>query len=449
MEQTLTFYNKRKTTINGVALYHVTYILLSLFFSLVWQKASIFVATIIFGILTFFLFRKKRWVFSKLAAALLISSFVMFLTYYAFLQLYGSPYLIGGSDDFHFEEVAEIYIKNGWYDFTASHGYSTNDRLYVFIIQCLMVFCNKFGGYHTIVPRLLNVFITIAILGKVLIYVKEELKYSSPQIKKVFLLYVLNIYYFYVANMISRDILCIFFVIETLVLMTNLLKKRKILVNLILIALILFLSYFLRSQLLPILLLFIFMIVCFSIPKKSKAFYAILIAVFLAIALLLVLKNGFFDYVLGYMSSYTDYQADRGGLSGTIISMPLFPLGAILRIGLALIYPFPSFTSLSFFGNGFLMSSITFLGYIYEFFVFIWIPRLIIHFKENKAITVYYLYFLLLFCLMSFTFRHFIFTVPFYAIIMGKIKKTRKDAISGNVMIFLYVMLQFAYMIVF
>ena len=433
-----------------IDLYQGYFLLLCLVFSFLsfflWKRISIGIFTLISMFLIEIVFRKEQWLFRYFLGLLFVSIIVIFLSYYGFISQYGRPYLSGGSDDLHFEQVAEIYISNGWFNFTEMHGYSTNDRLYVFLIELLMVFSNHIDSYHTILPRIMNAFFLILILGKVLWLAKYKLKYENDGIKAVFLFVFFNIYFIFTAVTISRDVVGLYFVVEVLFLLHSIdTDKQKRVIRIIGILLCLFLSYYLRGQLLPILIVMILINRMFKNVKRLPR-YAVFLLVFFAVLILVIsFQLGLFTSISDYNSTYTDYQVARGGLSGTIIGMPLLPFGAVLRFGLGLIYPFPSFKTISLIDETWLISLIFVLSYLYEFYVFIKIPNLIKCFVNQTEYSVYYLYYLLQFCMLTFTFRHYIFAVPFYALILGEKKNRYQEKLSVLGMMFVYCLLQIVY----
>ena len=455
MEKTLTQFSYRHNIdsksnisyLDGLAFFHGAYLIASILSLVFWGKLSVPVFIIICGLSLRIIFRRQKWLFSYFSIAFLISFFVMTLTYYAFQLAYGSPYLIGGSDDYHFEEVAELYNSNLWFNFTEIHGYSTNDTFYVFIVQLLMLFGKVFDGYHTVLPRLLNVFASVVILGQTLFIAKYRKGCSRSTINRIALFYILNVYFFYVADMISRDAIGVLFAMAVYLCISNIKLKRKIVLNIVYLLFILFFSYYLRHQLLPIFLAYMLIYIVFNIKKKNALIIGGCVVLLGVLGLIVSQRIGFLTYVTQYFDTYQTYQSDRGGLTGTIISLPLLPIGWILRIGLGLIYPFPSFKGLIWDANNILLNTILILSYLYEFVVFISIPKIIRAFKRDKENVASYLYYLCLFCLLTFTFRHFIFAVPFYCLMMGRERASLESNCWPFIMTVLYIALQFAYII--
>ena len=441
--------NNNRFSINSQLIFLFTAIAFAILAFFLWNVISIGLFTLITSVIFLMLYDKERWMFKYLTPLFIISLVVIISTYYGFIFQYGNPYIGGGSDDYQFEAVARLYIKNSWFVFTENHSFSTNDRFYVFLIELLIVWADSFDSYHTILPRIMNCFFMISAFVKVLWISRYKFHYDLDDLKSTARLFYCNIFFIYVSVTISRDIVGVFFALEIIYILESYSSRQftgKV-ASFIGIFLLLFLSYYLRGQLLPIFIVMILMRLTFTGIKKTPKLVFPIFIVMVFIILLIVSQLDVYDAVVEYNTVYTDYQVDRGGLSGRIIGMSLLPFGAILRLGLGLIYPFPSFKSLSFSADSMIISTIFLLAYLYEMYVFVKLPKLFSCFKENIEYSVYYIYFLLQFCMLTFTFRHYIFAVPFYCILLGKKENRFQTKMSLFIMLFFYLVLQLVYLL--
>jgi hypothetical protein len=93
--------------------------------------------------------------------------FALFL-YATYMAQYEVPYYVGGSDDFNFERAAYILRKLPFWNYGAvlnldynSTGLVGLDQSigYVYFLGLLIRFGELFGGYHTMLPRIVNAFL--------------------------------------------------------------------------------------------------------------------------------------------------------------------------------------------------------------------------------------------------------------------------------------------------
>lgn len=129
----------------------------------VYQSApSVLVAYFIFGLVGFFI----SWFAGAAGKSLFllgygVANIVAVILYVIYVQRYGVPYYIGGSDDLSYEREALIAISLG-------HGYDRdqiaaaignpwhNSVGYVYLVSWLIRLGDAFGGYDTLIPRVFN-----------------------------------------------------------------------------------------------------------------------------------------------------------------------------------------------------------------------------------------------------------------------------------------------------
>jgi len=142
----------------------------SVAFSITCQTPAVLIAFCVFGVIG--LVVATRWGPSESRTFTIIyCSNVLFVIalYLIYLQRYGSPYFIGGSDDFSFELVAkEIVARLGAFEYSQIRGNivpaSYNSVGYVYLLSLLYRISELLGGFHTLVPRLLNSLV-LSLLG--------------------------------------------------------------------------------------------------------------------------------------------------------------------------------------------------------------------------------------------------------------------------------------------
>lgn len=83
------------------------------------------------------------------------------ILYYHYIATYGVPYLLGGSDDLHYEEFAGNFSRQfGLLDYSAIRkdlGLSWHNSVgYIYLVGILYRFSGLFGGFYTMIPRLFN-----------------------------------------------------------------------------------------------------------------------------------------------------------------------------------------------------------------------------------------------------------------------------------------------------
>ena len=82
--------------------------------------------------------------------------------YYIYLERYGLPYFIGGSDDLAFEQFGDLVAsKLNIFQYSGIRKLSPelkshNSIGYVYLINLLYRVGNVLGGFHTLIPRVLN-----------------------------------------------------------------------------------------------------------------------------------------------------------------------------------------------------------------------------------------------------------------------------------------------------
>lgn len=147
-------------------------------FALVVGAPVVLIAFCVLGIVGWLI--TKRWgkTASRLFVLVYCCSVLAAITLYAiYLARYGAPYYNGGSDDIAYEEWAQVVVSSlGVFDYSSIRGgvvrQSYNSAGYVYLVSLLYRASEPLGGFHTMLPRLLNCLalgllaVTTYLLGK-------------------------------------------------------------------------------------------------------------------------------------------------------------------------------------------------------------------------------------------------------------------------------------------
>ena len=137
--------------------------------------------------------------------------------------------------------------------------------------------------------------------------------------------------------------------------------------------------------------------------------------------LLLLFFSGAFDLFSITEAKYSDLRADQtDGLSSVIFSQNLIPFGIILRFIYGFFIPFPAgIFDLNFLEEPLFSSlrTIVYLGTVFQLF---FIPYFFKSIKSFSFETICYIAVYLAIITTTFTFRHFLITYPFLAIVTSE-----------------------------
>lgn len=278
------------------------------------------------------------------------------ILYYSYITAYGVPYLLGGSDDLHYEKAGAYFSEQyGLLDYGVIRGnvvkWSHNSVGYVYLVGVFHRFSDLFGGFHTMIPRLFN----LMCLGLISVGVyKISLLFSLRQRTAVIAALFAGLLpmMVYTAAHTYRDIFISLWFVWLIYLWTSAGRTVD-----------------LRSIFIPILFTLIAMVVLFEF-RKGQAFVVPLIGVIgllsqkqytgikrVAVILALIIAGVscfFFAAYIGQESAGFLLQADRysvhrvevtgGGLSTVVFTTPP-PMGYLLRVAYALISPLPVLSS--------------------------------------------------------------------------------------------------------
>lgn len=370
--------------------------------------------------------------------------------YYGLIEEYGIPYYAG--DDEHFESWGKYLYEHEVFTFGKLKNVvftnQGNARGYPLLLSWIELL--SLGHYHTVMPRILNLYLWLSL--SILTLKLLRLRISNSKIEKVmFISLALFPNGIFISSFVYRDTVMEFLIIvivyNMIMLMTY--KRRSCyllhkIMNIIIIILAGYYLAYIRSTSLYICMLLgilIYMDKYKDMSQKRK----ILLYSLIGIALVgLVMYFDLPDMYLRYSRKYTSYLLSQEyGLSSRIFSMPIFPYGWIFRCLYGLTVPFPAgLLSLEYYSKPFfaLSNAVVYLGTFYQIFM---IPYLIkASIKKNVNAWMYLVVYASI-VLTTFTFRHFIMPLPFFALTVAEEYKdtNRKKRIKYFVFIIVGLML--------
>lgn len=357
----------------------------------------------------------------------------LFLHYFSLVEKFGIPYYAG--DDEHFEQWASYLFDNKIFTFGGLEKVvftnQSNARGYHLFLSWIHLLSFPFGEYHTLMPRILNLYVwqAIAILTDRIL----KIRFDDSKIEKK-MLYALALFPngLYISSFVYRDTIVLFLIMVVIYEAVILLEKRKSNVyrrdfrkkpvrRVIFICAALFLLFYFRATA----VYFCFAIGILAYLDKSRGitkrqqFMAYSFTVLIMLAFLL--NSKFIEIFERFSTGYTEYILSYDyGLSDRIFRIPILPYGFLLRIAYGLAVPFPgSLLSLDF-GTEMLYSlcqTFVCLGTIFQIFVIPYLIRGILHWNRNALM---YLVIFLGVVLSTYTFRHFIMPLPFLAMTVAE-----------------------------
>lgn len=422
-----------------MALFCLINVLILILLSILFSNLSIAGVGIVGFLIVLYICRdNKQRIYNSLSIIFCVSVIFMLIMYYGYISKYGSSYYHGGSDDLLFEAYGEYVIDSGYYipeqflDEPQFRYYSANG--FVWIISWIMRISNILGGYHTVAYRVLNIYFLMSLGILIFKYFIKHYDFSRKQNLTVLYAFTLFPNCQYISTHVFRDTLNILVLFAIFYIWDNYTdnKRRKHLlaITIIATAILTYISYWLRAQN----LVFITAIIILNVFLNDKKLTAKNIWLF-AFAAIAGIAFYFFSDVASnleyFTKHYSDYILDfTGGLSRIIFSMSLFPFGIILRLAYGLVSPLPiailqfpeMLGDIDIFFN--VLISLGVIGQIYL------LQYLFYNIRCIDKVTLAFLIFFTGTVITTFTFRHFILSYPFMAILIFRMffktsKKTK------------------------
>jgi len=359
----------------------------------------------------------------------LLGTLVMIFFYHYWIILFDNPYFLGlKSDDFQFDYVwSEGFVEKFGLNFSElpyhldqiepGLGFLHNSKAYVAITISLRYFAHFFDGYHTFLPRILNIFFLT-----LLAYYSSRIIYLYSNNHKLRRLTLFVTFFFPVLIFVSvhvfRDILISLILIW---IYYTLLNKNYSLLSLIKILVILFVLFFLRTTTFFISLLVILIL----LSNIKKINFKLLSVIIIFCVFSFQAMQSFLLDALVQIEGYNKLNTIRFGTIGTqTFSIPI-QYGFISRILYLIFTPVISVSSF----HQFFVS----LSSIIQILAF---PYLISSFRIRFIDIKLKLTFLIFFLGVAFTtadFRHVSMYIPFGVIIcVLAFDKLKESGFSGK-----------------
>jgi len=366
-----------------------------------------------------------------ITVALGINMILMSVLYWGYLVKYNSPYFLGYSDDYAFDQYAAQVTSEGLYTPEQIHGTLDfifhNSVGYICYLSWIVRISSFLGGYHPFIPRVLNLYY-LSILC-VLTYKYFQRHVNLPAAKGRLLIYWLGLFpnAVYVSIHNFRDVLSslLLFVVFYL---WDLFPHKKFSNKAAIILATFFISYWmywLRS----ITLFFIGILVLISLLIGNRTIHFKFKSVLATIVLIIVMAkvadaSGFFKLLDIYNNVYNEGAINMSsGLSQTVFTMPIFPFGIWLRTLYGMFIPVPALP-LTLDMDGFFQVLNSF-GTIAQVFL---LPYLLLNLKSMDKLVIVFVTMYCAIILTTFGFRHFIMLYPFMAIMIGRVYFKTKPA---------------------
>jgi hypothetical protein len=345
--------------------------------------------------------------------------------YHYWTIFYGNSYFLGAmSDDWQYD----IYWTDGYIskygisiyglfdhlnDLEPGLGILHNSQAYVMFVIYIKYFASFFDGYHTFLPRMLNIFFLTLTA-----YYSSIIAYNQSLCIKTRRLTFLCVFFFPVllfnSSHVFRDIIISFILIYIYYISST---NKFFSTQLIKIILLLIILFFLRRSTFLISLV----IISFNYTKitsiNTKLISVIMILIFIGVFYM----YPYIQMSLNQIEAYNEINAERFGTIGSaIFSLPLY-LGFIPRYVYLIFTPIPNF-------SGFHQVFVSISAFI-QIFSF---PYLVQSFRLKNIDVKIKLTFLILFSGVAFSsgdFRHVMMYMPFGIILTVisyiKIKKEK------------------------
>lgn len=367
----------------------------------------------------------KDNIYSYMLIAIFIMTVFLLFHYNMLIEKYGIPYYAG--DDEHFEGWGHYLYENGYFFYSdlkkVVFTNQSNARGYPLLLARIELLVNLFGGYHTIMPRILNLYLW---LSTALLTLKLlQLRVDEPKVQKA-LFFGLALFPngVYLSSFVYREAVMEFLMIVIVYNMLLIfhrwrrfkLNKSQVISFALILLSIFYLSY-LRVTMIFVCVIFgviLYLDKHQNVSKSKKAFLYMFVGMtIIAVAL----STNIIGLVERFSTNYSNYILSHDyGLSSKIFSMPILPIGWIIRILYGLACPFPGgLLSLDFAGSPLysLCQAMVFIGTIFQIFL---LPYAFRGLRKKNCYAVMYFASMCVICVTTFTFRHFLMPLPFLAL---------------------------------
>ena len=328
--------------------------------------------------------------------------------YLYWIEFYGNSYYLGRkSDDWQYdfywtEGFIEKYginlskIDEHLNSIEPNLGFLHNSKGYVAFIIILRWLSSFFDGYHTLIPRIVNIFFLLLTA----IY-SSRISFVYSKSNKIRAITLLSIFFYPVLLFNSvhvfRDSIITFILVYIFYLLINPQKKNAATYIVIVSLLFVLFNFRVESAIITI-----FMII---ILHLKSSFRMILFALIIFFIIGLIIFREHFDNLFRLVDYYSQFNAERmGAIGGKIFSLPIL-IGLIPRIIYLIFTPVPNFTSFHQ-----LYTSISAILQIISFPFLFWG---ILKNKIDSHLLITFLMFFIGVAISTATFRHVMMYLPF------------------------------------
>lgn len=284
---------------------------------------------------------------SAVAFSFVIGTVVATFMYFGYIADYGEPFWVPGADDQVYEQVARHAYDVGYatvFDmFGSSDQYvrQHNAKGWVMYIVYLMHLGDGFDGYHSMVPRIINIFFLNIMSLVVVKCFSGRCKISGKWLACMLLCMGLFPNALAISSHVYRDTISAFLVVCCYFLALDLRGQKHRVAKILLIAVLAYMSYWLRAMNIFFIAGLVVVALLPGTVKQLKSNLVILAIVAMAVlvgAALFALNSELF---LGYVTRYGESIATgESRFVSLIYGLPLLPFGLPLRVAVYLCSPF-------------------------------------------------------------------------------------------------------------
>ena len=421
MNTTINIFRERKSDFQSLLI--LILILLNTAYILYLESISIFCFYIFFFILSIFPSDRKRNVF-----LLNIGFFVAIFFYEYWQSFFGSSFYGGGySDDYNFDThwsqgyyekygLNPIYIFKHLYLLEGGSAIMHNSIGYVYLNIVLRYLGDTLGGYHTLIPRFLNIYfllLTASYASKISLSLWSHKKIASATKYVVFLFPIMlfNSVHIFRDTLISLILVyCIYGYIKH--------KKNTLF---IVFSLFLFGVLFYLRKANCVMLVATCLILIFN-PEKIKNKLLLFNVFFALIAVSILLLYG--ETIFSQINKYTEMNSQRfKGLGGKFFSLPIY-VGFIPRLTFLIFVPA---IGINTFHQVFLSISTIAQIIFFPFLIFA-----LFNSKIDLRLRIIFLLYFFGVAISTATFRHVMMYLPFAFILVVYQFNTSKSIFNKN-----------------
>lgn len=349
----------------------------------------------------------------------------LLLHYYGLIEKFNTPYY--ASDDIRFEYWGNYLYENGVYTINGLKKVyfsdQSNARLYPLILAWIQRITAGLGGFHTIMPRLLNGYLWLC-TALITCRLYRNKKREKATEKKLFFSISLFPNALYISLFNYRDSWTVLFFMVSIYAITMIisggpLRKQPLRSVFWVVALGICIIglYYIRKSMILFLVVMVALIQMGKMQGRkayNRIFFTFVIASFAIFFLFRVQAFSLFKTISSNYSDYLSNLISRGGLSNFIFRQPLLPFGFILRFIYGLCSPFPGeMLKLDYFSEPLysIFRLAICIGTLYQIY---YIPCIFRGLKKRNTDAWMYLLMFLGVILTTFTFRHFLMIIPFF-----------------------------------